>query len=199
VSCAGSSSAGTIPAVAKTSPCRRDPGNCDTVPATPASNRHLLGISIGAASQLQIADRTASIPGVAVHDASPGPLGMEGALGEKQPWHARFYLQAYSDFSVPAPPPADGFAYWIAVVGTLPFGVWVEPPWRKRARFRLLQFPGRIPVIAVALPLLLAYAAYRTSQGYGVWHVILPFAAVAAGATVSLALLGGFNLLRGRV
>lgn len=138
-------------------------------------------------------------------------------MGGKEPWHARFYLQAYSDFSVPAPPPADGFAYWIAVsgqiiyrvclaiswislnVGTLPFGVWVEPPWRKRARFRLLQFPGRIPVIAVALPLLLAYAAYRTSQGYGVWHVILPFAAVAAGATVSLALLGGFNLLRGRV
>lgn len=138
-----------------------------------------------------------------------------GALGDEQSWHARLYRQAYSDFFVPAPPPADDFAYWAAVfghaiyrlcltaawislnIGTLPFGVWVEPPWRSYARFRLLQFPGRIPVIGVALPLLLAGAAYMTFRAYGVWHVILPFAAIAIGATTFLMLLGGFNLLRG--
>ncbi|MBU6461276.1 MAG: hypothetical protein KGK01_07400 [Bradyrhizobium sp.] len=131
----------------------------------------------------------------------------------KKPWHARLYVQAYSDFSVPAPP-ADRFAYWTAIAGqiiyrgcltvflitlnvcALSFGVLVEPPWRKFARFRLLQLPHRIPVIAVALPLLLACAAYRTFQHHSGWHVVLPFAAIAAAATTFLALFGGFNLLR---
>ncbi|MCW5703767.1 MAG: hypothetical protein AB7I42_07350 [Bradyrhizobium sp.] len=135
-------------------------------------------------------------------------------MGDEQSWRARLYRQAYSDFFVTPPPRADDVAYALAVIGhviyrlclavawitlnigALPFGVWVEPPWRSYARFRLLQFPGRIPVISVALPLLLAWAAYRTFCAYGAWHVILPFAAIAVVATVSLLLLGGFNLLR---
>ena len=134
-------------------------------------------------------------------------------LVDKLSWHAQLYRQAYTDFSVPASR-ADRLAYCTAIAGqivyraclaifwgtlnicTLPFGVFVEPLWRKFARFRLLQFPRRIPVIAVALPLLLAYAAYQTFQIYGVWHVILPFVAIAAASTTSLGLFGGFNLLR---
>lgn len=167
--------------------------------------------SVDSALRAAIISRVAGL-----HHASPGPVGTRAcALREKQPWHARLYVRAYSDFSVPAPP-ADGAGYWAAVSGhiiyrvclavcwitfnvcALPLGVWAEPPWRPFARSRLLQFPGRIPVIGVAAPLVLAYAAYWTFRIYGVWHVILPFAAVAGASAIYLALLVAFSLLAGK-
>jgi hypothetical protein len=135
-------------------------------------------------------------------------------LAERQSWHARLHQQAYSDFSVAEPVAADRMAYWVTVSGqiiyrvclivfwitlnccTIAFGVFVEPLWHREASFRRLQLPGRIPVIAVALPFLLAYAAYRTIQIFDIWHVILPFAAVIACGTIFLGLLAGFNVFR---
>jgi hypothetical protein len=53
-------------------------------------------------------------------------------------------------------------------------------------------------VIAIALPILFAYAAYRTVQISGVWHVILPFAAVGTTAAIFLSSFLGFNVIRKR-
>jgi hypothetical protein len=135
-------------------------------------------------------------------------------MADRQSWHAQLHLQAYSDFSVAEPVAADRMAYWVTVSGqiiyraclivfwitlnccTIAFGVFVEPLWRRQASFRRLQFPGRIPVIAVALPILLAYAAYRTFQISGIWHVILPFAAVVVSGAILLVLLASFNVVR---
>jgi hypothetical protein len=87
--------------------------------------------------------------------------------------------------------------FWITLnCCTIPFGVCVEPLWREQSKFRFLQFPGNIPVIAIALPILLAYAGYRTFQVFGIWHVILPFAAIGATAAIFLSSLIGFNVLR---
>ncbi len=137
-------------------------------------------------------------------------------MDKKQAWHSVFYRQAYSDFSASPPLQAAGSSYWMAVGGnvlyraclivfwatlnvfTTPFGVFVEPLWRQQARFRRLQFPGRIPVIAVALPILLSFAAYRTAETRGVWHVVLPFVAMALGGALSLALLVCFQLFQRR-
>jgi hypothetical protein len=89
--------------------------------------------------------------------------------------------------------------FWIALnCFTIPFGVWVEPLWRERSKYRFLQFPGKIPVIAVALPILLAYAGYRTFQIFGIWHVILPFAAIGATAAILLGSCIGLNISRER-
>jgi hypothetical protein len=89
--------------------------------------------------------------------------------------------------------------FWITLnCCTMPFGVWVEPLWREQSKFRFLQFPGNIPVIAVALPILLAYAAYRTFLVFGIWHVILPFAAIGATAAIFLGSFIGLNVFRER-
>jgi hypothetical protein len=90
--------------------------------------------------------------------------------------------------------------FWITLNGcTIAFGVYVEPLWRKQSKFRFLQFPGNIPVIAIALPILLAYAAYRTFQVFGIWHVILPFAAIGTAAAIFLGSFIGFNFLQKHV
>jgi small-conductance mechanosensitive channel len=133
---------------------------------------------------------------------------------DRQSWRAKIHRQAYTDFSVPEIVPADQLAYWLTVLGqisyraflivfwitlnccTIAFGVFVEPLWRRQATFRRLQFPGRIPVIALALPILAAYSAYRTFEIYGLWHVILPFAAVIVTGAVFLVSLAGFNVVR---
>jgi hypothetical protein len=89
--------------------------------------------------------------------------------------------------------------FWITLnCCTLFFGVFVEPLWRDQPKFRLLQFPGRIPCIAIALPILLAYAAYRTFQLFGIWHVLLPFAAIGIAAPLFVGSLMGFNAIRQR-
>ena len=135
-------------------------------------------------------------------------------MEDEQSWSAKIHRQAYSDFSVPEIIPADRLAFWVTVLGqifyrafliffwitlnccTIAFGVFVEPLWRKGATFSRLQLPGRIPVIALALPILLANSAYRTFEIYGIWDVILPFAAVIVTATVFLVSLAGFNVVR---
>ena len=129
-------------------------------------------------------------------------------------WHRRFFDAAYLEFDVPVEEPRDALSYWTSVsarvayilcsfvfwltlnVATLPFGVFVEPLWRRDAAFRRLSLPGRIPVIAIALPILLAYASYRTFLLFGLWHVIGPFLLVAATVIVFLGGLAGFNLAR---
>jgi hypothetical protein len=87
--------------------------------------------------------------------------------------------------------------FWITLnCCMIAFGVWVEPLWRERAKFRFLQFPGNIPVIAIALPILLAYAGYRTFLVFGIWHVILPFATIGATAAILLLSFIGLNAFR---
>lgn len=131
-------------------------------------------------------------------------------------WHARLYRQTFTYFGSEPRPPADSLAYWMSVLGgllflasialfwltlncaTLFFGVFVEPLWRSDAKFRLLQLPGRIPLIAICLPLLLAYAAYRTYQIHGVSHVVGPFLLVAGSVIFFLGSISLFNVLRRR-
>ena len=135
-------------------------------------------------------------------------------MASARSWHGRLHQQAYTDFSVPEAVAPDPVAYWAAVAGqivyrgclvifwivlnccTLAFGVFVEPLWREKSHFRRLQFPGRIPVIAVALPILLAYATYQTYLSFGLWHVILPFVAVAVSVVFFLTLFAVFNIIR---
>jgi hypothetical protein len=129
-------------------------------------------------------------------------------------WHRILYESAYRDFSVEPPIPHDHLSYLVTVIcriaylastfifwivlnfATLPFGVFVEPLWKVDARFRRLQFPGGIPVISVALPLLLAFAAYRTYLVRGIFDVVAPFLLFAVTSIGLLAGLAGFNVLR---
>jgi hypothetical protein len=89
------------------------------------------------------------------------------------------------------------FIFWITLnCCVIAFGVWVEPLWRERPKFRFLQFPGNVPVIAMALPILLVYAAYRTFLVFGIWHVVLPFATIGGIAAILLVSFIGLNAFR---
>jgi hypothetical protein len=127
---------------------------------------------------------------------------------------ARLFVRAYTDFGVAAPIDGDRWSYgvtvvsalvyliWMAVfwvtlnIGTLPFGVFVEPLWRPDARFRLLRLPGGIPLIAILLPALWSYAAYNTYLLRGVIFAIGPFILVAGAGAAFLACFVGFNRAR---
>ena len=127
---------------------------------------------------------------------------------------ARLFVRAYTDFGVAAPIDGDRWSYgvtvvsalvylvWMAVfwvtlnIGTLPFGVFVEPLWQPNARFRRLKLPGGIPLIAIFLPILLSYAAFNTYLLRGVIFAIGPFVLVAGVGAFFLACFVGFNLAR---
>ena len=79
-------------------------------------------------------------------------------------------------------------------IGTIPFGVFVEPIWRAEARFRRLTFPGGIPIIAVALPFWLAIAAWHSLVTRGLLATLSPFVFTPV---LSFALLGCCVLFNG--
>lgn len=82
---------------------------------------------------------------------------------------------------------ATGFAIWIVLnAGALLFGIYVEPVWRQNVRFRVLFLPGRIPVVAIALPVMLSFGLWRTWNADGLLVAIAPFA---------VTILLGFGLL----
>jgi hypothetical protein len=139
---------------------------------------------------------------------------MSEASSVSKSWAARLYVRAYADFGVAAPVDGDRWSYgvtivsalvyvvWMAVfwltlnIGTLPFGVFVEPLWRPNARFRLLKLPGGIPLIAILLPILLSYAAYNTYLVRGVIFAIGPFVLVAGAGAAFVGCFVGFNRAR---
>jgi hypothetical protein len=100
-------------------------------------------------------------------------------------WHARVFAGAYSIFGVPAPVRADRWFYAVTIIlalvclaiaalaclvinaATLPFGVFVEPVWRRNPRFRLLRLPGGLPLLVVASLILGLYTGYRHVLAFG--------------------------------
>jgi hypothetical protein len=108
-------------------------------------------------------------------------------------WHGRLFVWSYSAFGQKPPREFDLWAYGVTVlgavgflasgvlicivlnIGTIPFGVFVEPIWRDDARFRRLTFPGGIPIISVALPFWLALATWHTWQTRGIAEAVGPF------------------------
>ena len=126
----------------------------------------------------------------------------------------RLFARAYRDFGVEPPAAVDRWGYWTTVVGamiyvacmwvfwvtlnigSLPLGVFVEPLWRPEAKFRRLKLPGGIPLIAIALPILLAYTSYVTYLRRGLWFVVGPYLLVAVAGTFFIAAFVCFNLVR---
>ncbi len=65
---------------------------------------------------------------------------------------------------------------------------------KDRVTFKFLSFFGKVPVIAVALPVLFAYSVWHQSADHGALYVVWPAIAVLLIAAACLALaaaLGG--------
>jgi hypothetical protein len=136
---------------------------------------------------------------------------------ERNSWHGRLFAWSYSAFDQQVPKQFDIWLYGTTVlgalvflacgaviciilnIGTIPFGVFVEPIWRPDARFRRLAFPGGIPIISVALPILLAYAGWCTWVARGPIYAIAPFVLTAAMGFSLLGCFVVFNRLRRRL
>ena len=69
---------------------------------------------------------------------------------------------------------------------------------QDRVRFRFLAFFGKLPVIAVALPVLFAYAVWHQSADNGVLWVIWPAVAVLAIAALCLLIAAAIGKLQAR-
>lgn len=124
-------------------------------------------------------------------------------------WHGQLFVWSYSAFYQKPPREFDLWLYCATVlgaivflacaflicivlnIGTILFGVFVEPIWRVDARFRRLAFPGGIPIISVALPILLAFAAWHNWLTHGIAQTLAPFVITAV---LGFALLGCFVL-----
>lgn len=129
-------------------------------------------------------------------------------------WHGRLFIWSYTAFNRTPPQQFDlwlyvttvlavivflicGLAFSIVLnIGTLPFGVFVEPIWRADARFRRLTFPGGIPIISVALPFWLALATWHTFVTRGPAEAIGPFFFTPVLAFGLLGLVVVFNRMR---
>src|ERR1700684_2598217 len=129
-------------------------------------------------------------------------------------WHGRLIVCFYAGFDQKPPRQCDPWRYVATLlgaalylgcsllfciplnIGTIPFGVFVEPVWLPRARFRRLTFPGGIPIISVALPFWLAIATWHTWRTRGLAEAIGPFVFTAVLAFALLACFVLFNRLR---
>lgn len=136
---------------------------------------------------------------------------------EADSWQGRLLACSYSAFGQRPPRQADPWrrvvivlaaavflacAFVICVVlniGTMPLGVFVEPIWQADARFRRLTFPGGIPIIAVALPILLVFAAWRNWVAHGIALTLGPFVFTAVLALALLGVVVLFNRMRRRL
>jgi hypothetical protein len=132
-------------------------------------------------------------------------------------WHGRLFEWSYAAFGQQPPAQFDLWLYVVTVagaagflacavvicivlnIGTLPFGVFVEPMWQADARFRRLTFPNGIPIIAVALPFWLAIATWHTWVTRGIALALGPFLVTAALGFALLACFVFFNRARRRL
>jgi hypothetical protein len=129
-------------------------------------------------------------------------------------WHGTLFAWANRLFGQKPAAEPDAFSYlltialaliflsialgiWLALnLGTLLFGVYVEPIWELDTRFHVLFLPGRIPIIAIASPVLIAYGFWRNGFANGFWTSVAPVV-VTIGLGCSLfGLCIGANLLR---
>jgi hypothetical protein len=132
-------------------------------------------------------------------------------------WHGQLFEWSYSAFDQQPPQQFDLWLYVVTVagavvflacavlicivlnIGTIPFGVFVEPIWRADARFRRLTFPGGIPIISVALPFWLAIATWHTWVTRGIALALGPFVVTAGLGFALLACFVFFNRARRRL
>ena len=132
-------------------------------------------------------------------------------------WHGQLFVSSYTAFNQKPPKQIDLWSYSATVaaaavflicsffaclllnISTIPFGVFAEPAWRDSARFRLLAFPGGIPIISIAMPAWFAIAAWHNAKAHGIGHTLAPFVItmVLAFALVGCAVL--FNKTRGNL
>lgn len=114
-------------------------------------------------------------------------------LIDRKSWHARLFVWARGVFGQNEAETFDAISYgltvtmalvylicatiiWIVLnAGTLLFGVYAEPVWRPNTRFHVLFLPGRIPVVAIAIPVLLGFALWRSWLADGVLITAAPF------------------------
>lgn len=134
---------------------------------------------------------------------------------KKKNWHRRLYALSFTMFDLAPDGNQDRWIYWMTVLGigaycgmaviifaslnmcTLPFGVFAEPVWRPRARFRLLRFPNGIPIIPFSVAIALGYASYCTWLSRG---ILVAFGAWLLAGALGLFLIGlsiMYNKLRG--
>jgi hypothetical protein len=86
-----------------------------------------------------------------------------------------------------------GVAIWLVLnAGTLLFGIYVTPVWRPAARFHILFLPGRIPIVVIAMPVLIAFAFWRSMRAYGPMITAAP---VLITVALGVALLSGVMIL----
>ncbi|WP_439496049.1 hypothetical protein [Bosea sp. (in: a-proteobacteria)] len=131
-------------------------------------------------------------------------------------WHARVFTGAYSIFGVAAPVRIDRWFYAVTIVlalvflaiaglvclvinaATLPFGVFVEPVWRRNPRFRLLRLPGGLPLLVVASLILGLYTGYRHVLAFGPAMTFGGAAFTLILGVVCFAVVIAFNEIRQR-
>jgi hypothetical protein len=146
-----------------------------------------------------------------MHDQPAGPDDPRSTS-----WHRRLYEASYIIFDGTAPREADAWHYRITVglalgyllagavaflflnAATLPFGVYVDPPWLHRARFRLLRLPNGLPVLVVSCIVLGAYALWRNWLAHGLAETIGGVVLTFVLGIGSFAAVIGFNTLRAR-
>jgi hypothetical protein len=132
-------------------------------------------------------------------------------------WHARLFVWSYSVFGCQPPHEVDPWEYGATIIsfvaflicavaiflvlniGTIFFGVFVEPIWRPNARFRRLTFPGGIPVIAVAVPILLLVASWRNWLTFGLMPTLGPYVLTGGLGFGLFGCIVLFNRLRRRL
>ena len=135
---------------------------------------------------------------------------------DRSSWHGRLFIWSYNVFGQRPPPEVDLWQYGLSVLGAVAFlvcaagilvalnigtvflGVLVEPIWRPNARFRRLTFPGGIPVIAVAVPVLLVIASWRNWLSHGLASTLGPFILTAGLGFGLLGCIVLFNEMRAR-
>jgi hypothetical protein len=129
-------------------------------------------------------------------------------------WHGRLFAWANRLFGQKPTAEPDMFSYLLTIAlaliflsfavavwlplnfATLLFGVYVEPIWELDTRFHVLFLPGRIPIIAIASPVLIAYGFWRNGLANGFWTSVAPFLVTAGLACSLFGLCIAANLLR---
>lgn len=132
-------------------------------------------------------------------------------------WHARLFVWARNAFGQNQAATFDAFSYvstiilalvfvscaaiiWIVLnAGTLLFGVYAEPVWRPNSRFHVLFLPGRIPIVAIAIPVLLGFALWRSWLADGVLVTAAPFLVTIGLGFVLFGAIVAANTLRGKL
>jgi hypothetical protein len=134
---------------------------------------------------------------------------------EERTWHEKVYALSYTMFdSIPQRAP-DQWTHWCTVIATtvycaiagaifltlniviLPFGIFAAPPWRPKARFRLIRLPKGVPILPFSIAVGLAYATYCTWMLRGPLFALGPWLFVGGLGLVLLGVATTCNRLRG--